>query len=150
MSKLYLHKIDTGNFKTTKDTIIADISKIRGDFRPKVYRYKDNFLHKKPKKFILTGGSIHERLFSDISFLDFPVDKVLIDSNIHSHRLGIHGFNEAKELEIGSNVKKVEIYNSYGLNNIEKIIIPFSIENFSNDFIHSVKIKTIVIKHEKD
>lgn len=145
MSKLYLHKISDGKFKTIKDTIIADISKIRNDFRPKYYIYIDNIFHKNPKTFILKGGLS----YSNIKFMHFPVERVLIDSDIHTHRLSMHSFTNAKELELSKNVKYVEISNSFGLRNIVNITIPFNIEIFENNYVYN-NLKTITIKNNAE
>jgi len=150
MNKFYLHKTKKCNFTTTKDTIIADIYKIRKIHGYKCYRFCDNFIHKKPKTFILKSDLIYERLTDNIGFLNFPVEKVLIESNLHSHKLGTIGFDNAKELEFGQDVKSVEIYNNFGLRNIEKLTIPFEIRTYNDDIMNNNNLKKIIIKKENE
>jgi len=146
MSKLYLHKLDVGKVKTIRNTIIADVSKIKNSLHPRNYIYVENKLHKIPKEFILTGGSNFPHNYSNLSFVYFPVERVIIDSDFHAHRILLKLFRNVKELEIGNNVKFIEITNNLGLNNIDNLIIPFGIEDFTDEFIISDNLKKITIK----
>lgn len=143
MSKLYLHKYKKEYLKTTKNTIIADIDKLNDD-----YKYEKGISKKEPKELIITG-KINEDFTFGTNIFGLPVEKVIIDCNIHSHYTSLKVFEKAKELEIIDNVKKIEIFGNYGLKNIENITIPFNIQNFDNNYIYVNNIKTITIKHNE-
>jgi len=150
MSKLYLHKINGGKINTRKSTIVADLSKYTYSTGTRVYKYQNTYSRKKPEEFILKGNPTYSSIFYNLRFCDFPVKRVFIDRNIHMHDTCLINFYNAKELEFGKNANNIEIYNSFGLRKLEKIIIPFSIENFTDNYAHGDKLKTILIKHENE
>lgn len=151
MKKNYLLKPNKKIFTTTKKVIVVNMDDFWSTIdyiNIRYYRYKENILNKNPKELIIRGNKFvslphHTYLYK------FPVEKVIFDCDeYHLYHENLQNFNNTKELEISKNVKNIKLISSYGLKNVENIIISFNIKKLNYHSILNYKIKTITIKHE--
>jgi len=148
MSIFYLHKKNSSEFTTIKDTIEADLHNLNSYPFYNQYTYKKNLFNKFPKTLLITGEEIDG--YVHCFFEDFPVEKVIIGTNFHTHSRIFDNFYNARELEVMDGVEKLEIYNYSGLKYIRNLTIPFSINSCEIYGIrNSCYLRTITIKYKE-
>ena len=149
MKEIYILN-DKKYFTTTKNKILVNPDIFLDNFELLVLgfrkiHFKKNIYNKTPKELIIRGNrfiSFPSRLFLS----DFPIEKIIIDSEFSNEREHFIDFNNAKVIELTNNANGTRLKEDIGIEGLEKIIIPFDITNCK--FLRTNS-KYIVVKKEE-